>query len=155
MNVGHPSRFRGPTEILRSAMERVISWKAAEKISTEVKEHPPNSPERDLLVGLLELAIDDLRSRQLPVRKRAEWWIYEDDSREEDFKAGYISFYGACQGLGLDPEWIRKKLRALDSETLSVQNKNYFRALDWDRKKLRRIPKYRNGSANGKRRLAG
>jgi hypothetical protein len=136
-------------------MERVISWKTAEKISTGDNDYQPNSPERGLLLGLLELAIDDLRSRHLPVRKRAEWWIYEDDSREEDFKSGYISFYGACQGLGLDPEWIRKKLRALDSETLSVQNKNYFHARDEDWKRLRRIPKHRNGSASFKRRLAG
>ncbi|MGH7774191.1 MAG: hypothetical protein ACREQA_18355 [Candidatus Binatia bacterium] len=136
-------------------MERMISWKSAEKISTGTEDHQPNSPERGLLLGLLELAIEDLRNRHLPVRKRAEWWIYEDDSREEDFRSGYISFYGACQGLGLDPEWVRKKLRGLDSETLSVQNKNYFRAPDWDRKRLRRIPKQRNGSAGYKRRLAG
>lgn len=136
-------------------MERVISWKATEKISNGAEDHLPKSPERDLLLGLLELAIEDLRSRHLPIRKRAEWWIYEDDSREEDFKSGYISFYGACQGLGLDPEWVKKKLRALDSETRSVQNKNYFRASGWNREGLRRIPKQRNGSTGYKRRLAG
>ena len=97
-------------------MEKVISWNKAGRIKAEHNDQEPNSPERVLFWDLLRLAIKDLCSRRPLLRKQAQWWIYEDDLREVDFKSGYVSFYGACQALALDPDWVRKKLNGLRSD---------------------------------------
>ena len=105
-------------------MGRPISWKEAEKIKAADTGEVANSPERELLRDLLKLAIKDLCSGELPVRRLARWWIYEDDSRKVDSKAGYISFRGACEALGLDPASLREKLRAIDGNRGSSKTRS-------------------------------
>jgi len=95
-------------------MAKVIPPKEAEKIKSVDNDQGKNSLEKDLLLGLLKLALKDLHSGEPTLRSSAEWWIYEDGSEEVSFDRGYISFLGVCQALDLDPDFIRRKLKGLD-----------------------------------------
>jgi hypothetical protein len=106
-----------------------FSVSEAQKINLETSSSELKSPERDLLQHLLSLAIKDLNSGQTALRKRAQWWVYKDRSKDIDPKAGYISFYGACQGLGLDPDWARRILRSLINSAHKVQTTNRANAM--------------------------
>src|SRR5688572_13935229 len=93
-----------------------ISQKQAEKIKSGEVAWVNHSSEKDLLVRLLRLAFKDLGSREPALRRSAQWWIYKDESKDTSLESGYLSFRGVCAALDLDPDYIRKKFKAIASK---------------------------------------
>lgn len=107
-------------------MAKVIPQNEAERIKPADNDQGKNSLEKDLLLGLLKLALKDFRSGEPALRSSAEWWIYEDRSEEVSFDRGYISFRGVCQALDLDPDSIRRKLKGLVPGRRTVRSKKFL-----------------------------
>ena len=61
------------------------------------------SPERKLLVAILERAILDLHHKKKGIRKSAELWFGSEDSKDTAFSYQYI-----CNFLNFDPVEIKK-----------------------------------------------
>jgi len=97
-------------------MLKAISQKQVEKIKSADVARVKNSSERDLLVRLLRLALKDLGSREPALRRSAHWWVFKDESKDASVESGYISFRGVCEALDLDPDFIRRKFKAVASK---------------------------------------
>ena len=71
-------------------------------------------PETALMYAVLEDAFlcfpkqSGTEPRHIESAREAEDWFFSDDSR------GLLSFLSVCAALGLEPHYIRKKLRQLD-----------------------------------------
>ncbi len=83
----------------------------AQKLKSAEEKREAANPIKELLCDFLQLAIDDLHSRDPIKRKHARWWIYEDSSTGVDTRTGYLSFQGTCEALDIDPDWLKQVLR--------------------------------------------
>lgn len=82
-----------------------------QKLRSADERKEAHDPVRELLCDFLQLAIDDLHSRDPVKRRHARWWIYEDSSTGVDTRMGYLSFHGTCEALKLDAQAVRSSLK--------------------------------------------
>lgn len=109
----------------------------AQKLKAADDRRETPDPIRELLCDFLQLAIDDLHSRDPVKRRHARWWIYEDSSTGVDTRTGYLSFQGTCEALELDAEAVRKTLKPQRHNGNENEGKNGAEKGDlrWTRKK--------------------
>ena len=67
------------------------------------------TPERRLILGILERGILDLVGNDAKEALEAEFWLFEDESDEED----QFSFRWVCGQLDLDFPLVRQKIKAM------------------------------------------
>jgi hypothetical protein len=99
---------------------------------------PPRSPERDLMLAILEEALNDYqrcwKARDKKSRKRftdARAWILSTDSE------WIFSFINCCEVLGIEPDYLRQGLRLwrqtkrprLASVPVTSRDKNLYKKL--------------------------
>lgn len=89
----------------------MLPSKVAETLKNQDNTPFSDVPERDLYVSLLEVAIQDLKSKDPLLKRLASWWIYEDTSEKIDVLTGYVSFHAACEILDIDPGRLRETLK--------------------------------------------
>lgn len=66
------------------------------------------SPEKRLLLAVLEQAIRDCLEKDVAYAKQAQWWIFED--KDGDFHWPF-SFTWVCRYLDIDPEEVQSRVR--------------------------------------------
>lgn len=88
-----------------------VAEELLQKLKPADEKREERCPERELLCDFLQLAIDDLESRDPVKRRHAQWWIHEDPSTGIDTATGYLSFRGTCEALDIDAGAVRKALK--------------------------------------------
>lgn len=123
-----------------SVLEELLQKLKSADLSAEAQageRREAHEPARELLCDFLQLAIDDLDSRDPVKRRLARWWMYEDSSTGIDTGTGYLSFQGTCEALEIDAEAVRKALKTQPHNGNGVEEKTGAEKGDlrWTRKK--------------------
>ncbi len=85
----------------------------------------PETPERELLIAILDRAVLDYSGREGELHQKAKEWIFGVQDLDNLF-----SYNSICEHLGINPEALRQRIRNLDIP------KNVSQAHRWLRKKV-------------------
>lgn len=85
------------------------------------------TPERELLIAVLDRAVLDFCGREGELHEKAKEWIFGQE--ESDFENSF-SFHAICEYLGLSPSALREKILCLEIP------KNVSQAHRWLRNKV-------------------
>ena len=85
-----------------------------DSLSTQLREPSmaPLQAEKRLMLAVLERAVDDFRTYAIVPTGRGRWLFMEAAAWFQSFATGAFDFEGICEATGLDPDFIRKRLRS-------------------------------------------
>jgi hypothetical protein len=95
-------------------------------ISREFSTIKQITPERELLIAILDRAVLDFSGREGELHEKAKEWIFG----EEEYENTIFSFQAICEHLGLNPAALRRKILDLKIP------KNVSQAHRWLRSKV-------------------
>ncbi|MGH7788786.1 MAG: hypothetical protein ACRERC_18085 [Candidatus Binatia bacterium] len=72
---------------------------------------PPLEGEKRLMLAVLEHAVDDFRTYANVPTGRGRWLFMAVAAWFDSSETGPFDFEGICQATGMDPDFIRKRLR--------------------------------------------
>ena len=96
-----------------------------QSVQIDTYKSKPETPEKELLVAVLDRAVLDYSGREGDLHKKAKEWIFEDNDNDSLF-----SYNAICDYLGINPEALRTRILELNIP------KNVSQAHRWLRKKV-------------------